>query len=85
MQPFIEKNGQLFADKKAIKLLKGYPQLTSATSDDFDREFLSLACAVKIVRNEAEAMLHIEKDGTRHSKAIITKNKKNRGGFLANR
>ena len=73
--PLIEKNVQLFADKKAMKLLKGYPHLTLATTADFDREFLSLACAIKIVANEVEAMLHIEKHGTRHSEAII-KNKK---------
>ncbi len=80
--PMKEKKVQLFADNKAMKLLKGYPQLKLATTADFDREFLSLACAVKIVRNEAEAMLHIEKHGTRHSEAIITKNKKVAEQFL---
>jgi glutamate-5-semialdehyde dehydrogenase len=79
---FQQKNVIMYADAKAYSLLKGYSYLFKAGKEDFYREFLSLTCAVKIVKNETEAMQHIAEHGTKHSEAIITKNKKVAEQFL---
>lgn len=79
---FAQKNVIMYADAKAHKLLKGYPYLYKAAKEDFYREFLSLTCAVKIVKNETEASQHIAEHGTKHSEAIITNNKKTAEHFL---
>jgi len=73
---------EVFADAKAHKLLKGYPYLQKATPEDFGREFLSLKCALKVVKDIDEALLHIEKYSTKHSEAIISKNKKQCNRFI---
>jgi glutamate-5-semialdehyde dehydrogenase len=72
----------IFADKKAYRLLKGYDHLQAATPEDFGREFLSLQCAIKTVRNIDEALQHIQQYSTRHSEAIISKNKQRCERFL---
>ncbi|MCW3117643.1 MAG: glutamate-5-semialdehyde dehydrogenase [Chitinophagaceae bacterium] len=66
---------EIFADAKAYKLLKNYPYKQKAKPADFGREFLSLKCAVKIVKNYNEAIEHIRQYSTRHSEAIVSKNK----------
>lgn len=72
----------VYADAKAHQLLKDYPYLFKAKKEDFYREFLSLTCAVKIVKNESEALEHIAEHGTKHSEAIVTNNKKTAEQFL---
>jgi glutamate-5-semialdehyde dehydrogenase len=79
---FQQQQVQLYADAKAFALLKGYPHLFKATKEDYDREYLSLACAVKLVQSEDEALQHIAEHGTRHSEAIVTNNKKVAERFL---
>lgn len=72
---FQESGVEVFADPQAFRLMKGYPFLQKATAKDFGREFLSLKCAVHIVRGIDEALAHIEQYSTRHSEAIVTQNK----------
>ncbi|HMO31922.1 MAG TPA: glutamate-5-semialdehyde dehydrogenase [Lacibacter sp.] len=79
---FREKQVQLYADAKSFSLLRSYPHLHKAATEDYDREFLSLACAVKLVKNEEEALRHIAEHGTKHSEAIATANKKAAERFL---
>jgi len=67
---------EVFADDKSYKLLKGYAHLQKALPEDFDREFLSLKCAVKTVKNIDEALAHIAQHSTKHSEAIVSENKK---------
>lgn len=67
---------EIFADASAYKILKGYPHLQKAKAEDFGREFLSLKCAVKVVSGMDEALDHIATYSTRHSEAIVSKNKK---------
>ena len=52
------------------------PSIKPATEDDWATEFLSMTLAVKVVKDIDEAIEHINKYGTRHSEAIITKDKK---------
>ncbi|SCU90976.1 LADA_0F07404g1_1 [Lachancea dasiensis] len=51
-------------------------------SSDFDKEFLSLDCAVKFVESTEEAVSHINVHSSKHTDAIITENKKNAEFFL---
>jgi glutamate-5-semialdehyde dehydrogenase len=83
LQPlFNEHQVEVFADAKAHKLLKGYPLLQKAAPEDYDREFLSLKCAVKVVKNIDEALDHIREHSTKHSEAIVSNNKKHCTRFL---
>lgn len=76
IQPaFKEHNVEVFADKTAYELLKGYPHLQKATAADFGREFLSLKCAVKVVEGMDEALEHIATYSTKHSEAIVSEDK----------
>lgn len=74
---------EIFADPAAWILLKGYPHLRKAVASDFAREFLSLKCAVKVVKNMDEALEHIQKYSTKHSEAIVSRNKEKCERFLA--
>jgi glutamate-5-semialdehyde dehydrogenase len=69
-------NVEIFADAPSHKNLKGYPHLVKAKPEDFGREFLSLKCAVKTVRNMDDALDHISKYSTKHSEAIVSTDKK---------
>jgi glutamate-5-semialdehyde dehydrogenase len=83
LQPGMDQHHvEIFADKKAHRLLKGYPNLAVATAEDFGREFLSLKCAVKVVKDTDEALQHIQKYSTKHSEAIVSENKKQCERFL---
>jgi glutamate-5-semialdehyde dehydrogenase len=75
----------IYADKDSYKILKNtYPKnlLFKAKSQDFGREFLSLKMSIKTVKSLDEAISHITKYGSKHSEAIITKNKTNSEKFL---
>lgn len=77
LQPLFEQyKVEVFADNAAHKLLKGYPYLQKAKPEDFGREWLSLKCSVKVVKNMEEALAHIEKYSTKHTEAIVSENKK---------
>jgi len=80
----LEKYGvEIFADAPAGRLLKGYPFLQKATEADYAREFLSLKCAIKVVKNMDQALDHIQRYSTRHSEAIVSKDKDKCERFLA--
>jgi len=73
---FAKHQVEVFADAASFKNLKGYPYLAKAKAADFGREFLSLKCAVKTVKDIDEALDHIAKYSTRHSEAIVSKDRK---------
>ena len=67
----------IYADEKAYKALKGkYPAelLQKASEDSYGTEFLSYKMAIKTVNSFDEAVLHINKNGSKHSEAIISEN-----------
>jgi glutamate-5-semialdehyde dehydrogenase len=83
LQPLFNKyRVEIFAEPKAHRLLKNYPYLKKANTEDFGKEFLSLKCAVKVVKNIDEALSHIQKYSTKHSEAIVSSNKKQCKRFL---
>ncbi|HEX9512032.1 MAG TPA: glutamate-5-semialdehyde dehydrogenase [Puia sp.] len=81
--PFEKYGVEIFADLSSWRLLKGYPFLQKAEAGDFAREFLSLKCAVKVVKNIDEALDHIQQYSTKHSEAIVSRNKRQCERFLA--
>lgn len=68
----------IYADPKAFEALKGkYPAslLKKSTKSSFGTEFLSYKMSIKTVSGIDEAVLHINKNGSKHSEAIISENK----------
>ncbi|GAV28539.1 glutamate-5-semialdehyde dehydrogenase [Pichia membranifaciens] len=57
-------------------------QITTASEDDFRKEFLSFDIAVKTVENVQDAVLHINSHSSKHTDAIITENDKTADVFL---
>lgn len=76
---FARHSVELFADAKSyLALSRLYPAelLIKAAPTDFGREFLSMKCSVKIVKNTDEAIAFIQEKTSGHSEAILTKNQK---------
>jgi glutamate-5-semialdehyde dehydrogenase len=48
------------------------PRIESATSEDWDAEYLDLILAVRVVKDMDAAMAHIAAHGSNHTEAIIT-------------
>ncbi|MBE7037827.1 MAG: glutamate-5-semialdehyde dehydrogenase [Ruminococcaceae bacterium] len=74
-----EKNVEIRGCENTLKI---FENAKKATEDDYKYEFLDYILAVKIVDDLDEAIDHIDKYGTKHSEAIITKNKDNAQRFL---
>ncbi len=77
-----ENNCKIYGDQILKKHYKG--KLYPAKEKDWSTEYLSAAVSVKCVKNCDEAIYHINKYGTMHTDAIITKNKKTAKKFLKN-
>ena len=77
----LEDNGcKIIGDNKIKKFYKG--KIKKATESDWSKEHLSSVVSVKSVENIDEAISHINKYGTMHTDAIITKNLKSAKKFL---
>ena len=79
----LEKNGCIiYADKKIKKIYKRKVRI--ANNKTWSKEFLSAKISVKLVSDINEAIDHINKYGTMHTDAIITKNKISAKYFIKN-
>jgi len=67
-----EAHVELRGDEKARAI---DPSIKSATEEDWKTEYLALILAVKVVSGIDEAIKHINTYGTRHSEAIMTRDK----------
>ncbi len=68
---------KFFACKDSFKILKKHKQnVMLAKEANFNTEYLDYKVNVKIVKNLEEALLHIEKYGSKHSETIITESEK---------
>ena len=77
----LENNGcKIIGDNKVRKFYKG--KIKIAKESDWSKEYLSSIVSVKSVKNIDEAISHINKYGTMHTDAIITKNIKSAKKFL---
>jgi glutamate-5-semialdehyde dehydrogenase len=74
-----EAGVELRCDPGALALI---PDAVPATDAEWYEEYLGLKLAVKIVRNLREAIDHINKFGSHHSDAIVTRNRANGERFL---
>jgi glutamate-5-semialdehyde dehydrogenase len=64
---------ELHADPEAARMLEAAGvSYVPASPEDWGREFLSLAAAVKVVGSLDEALEHIRAHGSGHSEAIVT-------------
>lgn len=63
------------------KVKKLFPECKLATEEDWYTEYLDYIISVKIVKNIDEAIIHINKYGSKHSEAIITEDQKNAKRF----
>jgi len=77
-----ENNCKIYGDRLLKKYYKG--KLYPAKEKDWSTEYLSATVSVKTVKNCDEAINHINKYGTMHTDAIVTKNKKTAKKFLKN-
>ena len=75
-----DENCKIYGDNILRKYYKGkvYP----AKEKDWSTEYLTAAVSVKVVKSSEEAINHINKYGTMHTDAIITKNPKSAKIFL---
>lgn len=60
-----------------------FPDAKQVTEDDWDLEYLDMIIGVKIVKDINEAIEHINRFGTSHSEAIITKDYDRANLFLS--
>ena len=77
-----EKGCIIYADNKIKKIYKG--KTRDALNSTWKKEFLSSKISVKLINNINEAIEHINKYGTMHTDAIITKNKLSAKYFIKN-
>jgi len=77
-----KKGCEIYADNKIKKIFNGNSKL--AKLNIWSKEFLSSKIAVKMVSSLKEAVNHINKYGTMHTDAIITKNKLAAKYFIKN-
>ena len=72
----LEKNGcKIYADYETRKIFKG--KSYKINKNQWQIEHLSAKISVKMVKDLSKAIEHINKFGTMHTDAIISKNKKN--------
>ncbi len=74
-----EKSVEIVGDDVVCDI---YPEATPATEDDWGTEYLDLKIGVKVVDSVDEAIDHINRYGSRHSEAIVTKDDENSRRFL---
>ena len=70
-QALDEAGVTLHVDPRAAELSAGYPA-QPVVEEDYDREWLSLDCSVRVVKSFDRALEHIARHGSGHSEAIVT-------------
>lgn len=61
------------ADAASVEILKGRARVTIASAAAWDTEYLDLIINCAVVSSLDEALRHIERHGSRHSEAIVTR------------
>lgn len=90
-EKWFEENGKrilAILDEKGIEVYgdeavcNAFPGAKKATEDDWSTEYLALKISVKIVKGVSDAIEHINRYGTKHSEAILTRDEQNATVFL---
>lgn len=63
-------------DMASLQILSANPLVSLAHHEDWDTEYLDLVMNCRVVTNLDEALAHIEKHGSKHSEAIVTRSEK---------
>ena len=79
VQALREKDVEIRGDEKVKSII---PDATSATEEDWSKEYLDYIIGAKVVKDVNEAIDHINKYGSGHSEAIVTDSYKNSQKFL---
>ncbi|MGE7605815.1 glutamate-5-semialdehyde dehydrogenase [Peribacillus frigoritolerans] len=74
-----EKGIEVFGDEEVCSV---FPRAKTATEEDWSTEYLALKISVKTVKGVFNAIEHINRYGTKHSEAIITRDEQNAYAFL---
>ena len=74
-----EKNVEIRGDERTMKIVA---DVNEATEEDWGKEYTDYIISIKVVDTLEEAINHINKYGTGHSEAIVTKNYDNSRTFL---
>ena len=79
-----DKGVELRVDTATRKTLEsaGFKDLVDAQEEDWSTEYLAPILSIKTVANLDEAINHIERYGSKHTDAIITKNANHANRFL---
>jgi glutamate-5-semialdehyde dehydrogenase len=76
----LERAGvEIRGDKKTLALVEG---AIAAKEADWSKEYLDLIIGMKVVKNLDDAIEHINRYGSHHSDAIVTRNKSHGERFL---
>lgn len=75
----VDAGVELRGDSQVRKIIKG---AKAAKESDWEEEYLDLILAIRVVKDTAQAIEHINTYGSSHSDAIVTKNKKEAQQFL---
>ncbi|MFF2286576.1 glutamate-5-semialdehyde dehydrogenase [Peribacillus butanolivorans] len=74
-----EKGIEIYGDEAVCN---AFPKAKTATEEDWSKEYLALKISVKTVSCVSDAIEHINRYGTNHSEAILTKDEQNAAVFL---
>ena len=77
-----DRNVEIKVDEYAYKIIGSNKSVSLAKKEDFGQEFLDLVISIKTVENLDKAISHITQYGSKHSEAIITKNKDSAKYFI---
>jgi glutamate-5-semialdehyde dehydrogenase len=77
-----EAGVELVGDERA-RAGAGGVEVAPATDEDWDSEYLDLKLAVAVVDSLEEAIEHVNRHGTRHSEAIVTRSEEAAERFTA--
>jgi glutamate-5-semialdehyde dehydrogenase len=78
-QQLLAAGVELRGDPRTVALV---PRAKAAVEEDYGQEFLAKILAVKVVKDLAEAIQHIERYGSNHTEAIVTNSYDNAQRFV---
>ncbi|AOT68203.1 glutamate-5-semialdehyde dehydrogenase [Geosporobacter ferrireducens] len=80
--PQLYKQFDGIVDIMGCEKTRGIITVKTAEEQDWMEEYLDYKVAIKVVQNIQEAILHIDRYGTKHSEAIVTESLENANLFL---
>jgi glutamate-5-semialdehyde dehydrogenase len=79
---FAGKGVEMRGDQRALAALAGLPGVVPATESDWAEEYLAAVISIKVVDSLDDAIDHINRYGSHHTDAILTRNHAHAMRFL---